>query len=114
GREWTECLADLSDPASPRSRWLARELAALAALGRALAVPGTLAGAPLRYQLPPDSLHAGAPRRTVAALCKEAGLPCVDLFPDFEKNGGASLFVDVCHFSADGHRVAAAALARVR
>lgn len=114
GREWEHCVSALSDPTSPVSTWLAGQLAALAALGRQLDVPVAVAVAPLRYQLPPDSRFALAPRRTVQALCAAAGLPCLDLFPDFEKHGGQALFHDTCHFNADGHRVAAAALARLR
>ena len=114
GHEWEHCLVDLGRPDSARARWLARELTALGALSRSLHTPVVVALAPLRYQLPPESLYADAPRRTVAALCREAGLGCLDLFPEFEKNGGERLFVDTGHFSAEGHRVAAAALARVR
>lgn len=112
GREWEHCLVALSEPRSTRSRWLARELAELGSLARRLSCRLVVALAPLRYQLPPASLHADAPRRTVAALCAAAGLECVDLFPEFVNHRAEGLFVDTGHFSAAGHRVAAEVLAQ--
>jgi lysophospholipase L1-like esterase len=51
------------------------------------------------------------PQRRLAEICASKGVEMIDLLPVFEKSGGASLFYDLVHMTAEGHRLTAEALA---
>ena len=108
---WVLCLTALSDPGSPRARWLGAQLAALAASGARLHVPVGVLVAPCREQLEPGARFATAPQATVAALCRAAGLPCLDLTAALAPHAREPLFVDACHFAPRGHELVRDAVA---
>jgi len=83
--------------------------AALAAFGRAHALPILVAIFPEQYQVgvaQPDV----TPQQRLLEVCRQTGLRCLDLQPAFAAAGGA-LFSDLQHPNAAGHAVAAAAIA---
>ncbi len=54
---------------------------------------------------------APLPQQKLLALCVEAALDCIDLYPAFVAAGGVGLHLDIMHPNAAGHRVVARALA---
>jgi hypothetical protein len=52
------------------------------------------------------------PQRDVAARCRDAGIPFLDLLPIFARETGPTLFAeaDFIHLSDKGHEVAARAI----
>jgi lysophospholipase L1-like esterase len=57
---------------------------------------------------PPPSL---VPQQKVLAICRDAGLDCIDLYPAFAAAGGSDLYQDIMHPNAAGQKVIAHALA---
>jgi hypothetical protein len=55
--------------------------------------------------------YATRPQTRLREMCERQGVEVIDLLPAFEKNGGAKLFYDLVHMTAEGHRLAAEALA---
>ncbi len=52
------------------------------------------------------------PQKKVLAICAQAGLDCLDLYPVFaDAAGEGELFFDIMHPNAAGHRLIARALA---
>ena len=65
--------------------------------------------------IPDGDQFAGAqpplvPQTKVLAICAEAGLDCLDLYPDFVAGGGTGLHFDTMHPNAAGHAIIARAL----
>ena len=61
-----------------------------------------------QFETPDPSL---LPQQKVLAICAEAGLDCLDLYPAFVAAGGVDLHLDIMHPNAAGQRVIAHALA---
>lgn len=120
GRRWPTYITGedtigiqvLTDYASPEWMWLRgmydRLVEATASRGAQLVI----VIAPLAYQM--DEEYPFLPQTLFARYCSERSLPCLDLLPAFRENGGEDLFigqrrgyVDIWHFSARGHAVAA-------
>jgi hypothetical protein len=57
---------------------------------------------------PPPSL---VPQQKLLAICRDAGLECIDLHPAFAAAGGSDLFLDIMHPNAAGQKIIAQALA---
>jgi hypothetical protein len=68
---------------------------------------------PLALQTTGDGAMGDGPQREVMERCRAEGLECLDLLPLFSREGGWDLFSrpDFIHLSAQGHRVAGAAIA---
>ena len=66
----------------------------------------------LEYGLDPGAFDLDLPNRRVAAVCLRARLDCADLLPDFRREAApAYLTLGDMHWNANGHGVAARALA---
>jgi hypothetical protein len=67
-------------------------------------------------QIAPDSIDPRSPNRTLLAYCRERGVPCFDLTPDFDhasQESGEPLYkARELHWTPRGNRVAAEAQAR--
>jgi lysophospholipase L1-like esterase len=50
------------------------------------------------------------PQREMERVTAEAGVPLLNLYPFFARNGGASLFRDLVHLTEEGHRLTAQAV----
>ncbi len=57
-----------------------------------------------------DRAYATLPQTKLREICERQGAELVDLLPVFEQGGGAALFYDLVHMTAEGHRLAAEAL----
>jgi lysophospholipase L1-like esterase len=72
---------------------------------------------PLVIAIIPDGDQFGDPRpalvpqEKILAICRDAGLDCIDLYPAFAAGGGSDLFLDIMHPNAAGQTVIAKALA---
>jgi lysophospholipase L1-like esterase len=58
-----------------------------------------------------DPPPARVPQERVMAICREAGLDCIDLYPAFAAAGGSDLYLDIMHPNAAGQKIIARALA---
>jgi GDSL-like Lipase/Acylhydrolase family len=57
---------------------------------------------------PPPAL---VPQQKVLAICRDAGLDCIDLYPAFAAAGGSDLFLNIMHPNAAGQKIIARVLA---
>ncbi len=114
-RSQRELLASVAPPArlGPADReWLRARYGEMAAAAAGAAAEFALVVFPHRAQLDP----AAGPgvERDLVELGREAGWPVLDLLPELRAaagGGGAPLFLDAWHPSAEGHRVAAESIA---
>jgi len=58
-----------------------------------------------------DSPSSLIPQQKVLAICRDAGLDCIDLYPAFAVAGGSDLYLDIMHPNARGQQVIAQILA---
>ena len=105
----------LTDSRSPESEWLERMLGRLKNTVTEDGANLVVMVLPLAYQLDPD--YPYLPQRNIVAICKELGLPALDLLPAFRAHSGKPLFLgrsegydDIWHLTPEGHRVTARTL----
>ena len=105
----------LTDSRSPESEWLERMLGRLKNTVTEDGANLVVMVLPLAYQLDPD--YPYLPQRNIVAICKELGLPSLDLLPAFRAHSGKPLFLgrsegydDIWHLTPEGHRVTARTL----
>jgi lysophospholipase L1-like esterase len=93
-------------------RWqtMVDSLHALGAVAREHHLPLVIAIIPDGDQFgdPPPAL---VPQEKVLAICRDAGLDCIDLYPAFAAAGGSDLYLDIMHPNAAGQTIIARALA---
>jgi len=58
-----------------------------------------------------DQASSLVPQQKLLAICRDAGLDCIDLHPAFAAAGGSSLYLDIMHPNAAGQKVIAQVLA---
>lgn len=98
-----------ADEHAPELARLRAGLTTLAATAARLGLPLLVAIFPESFQVGPGELDL-VPQRRVLAICADVGVRCLDLQPAFAAGHGP-LFVDVQHPNANGHAIAATAIA---
>lgn len=99
-----------ASPSDDRWQVMERSLHGLGEMARAHRLPLVIAIIPDgdQFETPDPSL---LPQEKVLAICAEARLDCLDLYPAFVAAGGTGLHLDIMHPNAAGQRVIARALA---
>ena len=105
-RAWRDDSWELAD----------EELGKIVELSEGVGARVVVLAVPFGPQFTPELLenerdYTTLPQRRLREICERHGAELVDLFPAFEKNGGGELFYDLVHLTAEGHRLAAEALA---
>jgi len=100
--------AKLSDYDTPEWAWLRTQFARFQDFSQETGVPWVLVLLPWQYQLARD--YHPLPQQHLMEYAREAGFPAVDLRPAFIRENHWNLYIDMAHFSARGHRLAAEAI----
>ena len=107
----------LLDPASERMLWLKSMYGQIAEAVRREGAAPLAVILPLSYQL--DPAYPYLPQQVIAEQCRDNGLACLDVLPEFRRHTGPDLFLgrrsgfdDITHLSEVGHQLVAEQLAR--
>lgn len=106
--QYEEMDAKLSSYDTAEWQWLSRQWAGFQSLSDESGVPWVLVLMPWQYQLQRD--EAALPEVLVEAYAQEHGLFYVDPRPALSGGDVSRLYIDMAHFSEDGHRLTGEAL----
>jgi len=93
-----------------------KELGRIAALSGQAGARVLVTAVPFGPQFEGDLLekereYTTYPQTRLREICERQGVDFLDLLPAFEESGGDTLFYDLVHMTAEGHRLTAEALA---
>jgi lysophospholipase L1-like esterase len=107
-RYYRDVDAILSDYSTPEWQWLTRHWEGFQEVSEQTGVPWVLVLFPWQYQLERD--YEGVPQERLNRRAREMGIFVVDPRPVFQQERFVDLYIDLAHFSAKGHQLAAEVL----
>ena len=107
-RYYRDVDAILSDYTTPEWQWLAKHWEGFQEVSEQTGVPWVLVLFPWQYQLERD--YEGVPQERLNSRAREMGIFVVDPRPIFQQERFTDLYIDLAHFSAKGHQLAAEVL----
>ena len=108
-RQQEEMDAKLSSYDTPEWQWLARQFDGFQALSEQTGVPWMLVLLPEQYELQREG--ESLPEERLGDYAREHGIPYVDPRPILaEEKNPSRLYIDMAHFSEEGHQLVAHSL----